>query len=121
MSTKAKTETDLIEAAGVGGAGGVRSEPGGRAEQPAGGAPLAIPDAVRDRLSDWVIDELLAGARTEEEIVGPGGVRAQVYTTNAIEALNRQLRKATKTKGHFPTQETARKLIYLAITNTAPA
>ena len=34
--------------------------------------------------------------------------------TNAIEALNRQLRKAIKTKGSFPTEDAARKLIYLA-------
>ena len=40
--------------------------------------------------------------------------------TNAIEALNRQLRKAVKTKGHFPTEDAARKLIYLAIQNAAP-
>ena len=43
------------------------------------------------------------------------------YTTNAIEALNRQLRKAIKTKGHFPTEQAARKLIYLAVTNAVPA
>src|SRR6202035_3122846 len=40
--------------------------------------------------------------------------------TNAIEALNRQLRKAIKTKGHFPNEEAARKLIYLAVTNAVP-
>ena len=40
--------------------------------------------------------------------------------TNAIEALNRQLRKAVKTKGHFPTEDAARKLIYLAIQNAVP-
>jgi transposase-like protein len=40
-----------------------------------------------------------------------------VYTTNPIEALNRQLRKAIKMKGHFPNEETARKQIYLLITN----
>jgi putative transposase len=44
-------------------------------------------------------------------------VRRVIYTTNAIEALNRQLRKAIKTKGHFPTEDAARKLIYLAIGN----
>ena len=38
-----------------------------------------------------------------------------IYTTNAIEALNRQLRKAIKTKGHFPNEDAARKLIYLAL------
>ena len=48
-------------------------------------------------------------------------VRRVVYTTNAIEALNRQLRKAIKTKGHFPNEDAARKLIYLAITNAVPA
>jgi transposase-like protein len=36
--------------------------------------------------------------------------------TNAIEALNRQLRKAIKTKGHFPSEDAAGKLLYLAIT-----
>lgn len=41
--------------------------------------------------------------------------------TNAIEALNRQLRKAIKTKGHFPNEDAARKLIYLAVTNAVPA
>ena len=40
--------------------------------------------------------------------------------TNAIEALNRQLRKAIKTKGSFPTEDAARKLIYLAIHNAVP-
>jgi putative transposase len=47
-------------------------------------------------------------------------VRRVIYTTNAIEALNRQLRKAIKTKGHFPTEDAARKLIYLAIGNAGP-
>ena len=50
----------------------------------------------------------------------PEEVRRVIYTTNAIEALNHQLRKAIKTKGHFPNQEAARKLIYLAIVNAAP-
>ena len=44
-----------------------------------------------------------------------------IPVTNAIEALNRQLRKAIKTKGHFPNEEAARKLIYLAITHAVPA
>ena len=47
-------------------------------------------------------------------------VRRVVYTTNAIEALNRQLRKAMETKGHFPSEDAARKLIYLAIQNATP-
>jgi putative transposase len=47
-------------------------------------------------------------------------VRRVIYTTNAIEALNRQLRKAIKTKGSFPTEQSAVKLIYLAICNAVP-
>jgi putative transposase len=47
----------------------------------------------------------------------PPEVRRVVYTTNTIEALHRQIRKTIKTRGHFPTEEAARKLIYLAITN----
>jgi transposase-like protein len=47
-------------------------------------------------------------------------VRRVIYTTNAIEALNRQLRKAIKTKGSFPSEDAARKLIYLAIGNAVP-
>lgn len=37
--------------------------------------------------------------------------------TSAIEARNRQLRKAAKTKGHFPTEDAVRKLVHLAIHN----
>ena len=51
----------------------------------------------------------------------PPEVRRVIYTTNAIEALNRQLRKAIKTKGSFPSEDAARKLIYLALTNAVPA
>ena len=86
-------------------AGDERSEPGGRATRGAGGtlraaaaggrrrelAPELVDDAVNrarvraavgslpdgGRLSDEVIDELLAGARSEEEIVGPGGLLAR--------------------------------------------
>ena len=50
----------------------------------------------------------------------PEEVRRVIYTTNAIEALNRQLRKAIKTKGHFPNEDSARKLIYLAVRNATP-
>src|SRR5205823_10232574 len=46
----------------------------------------------------------------------PPDVRRAVYTTNTIEALNRQTRKITKTRGSFPDQDSARKLLYLAIT-----
>jgi putative transposase len=45
----------------------------------------------------------------------PDGLRRAVYTTNTIEALHRQVRKAIKTRGHFPDEQAATKLIYLAI------
>jgi len=44
-------------------------------------------------------------------------IRKVIYTTNAIESLNYQLRKITKTRGHFPTDDAALKLLYLAIRN----
>src|SRR5215210_9018795 len=40
-----------------------------------------------------------------------------IRDTNTIEALHRQIRKTIKTRGHFPTEEAARKLIYLSIIN----
>jgi len=44
-------------------------------------------------------------------------IRRIIYTTNAIESLNYQLRKITKTRGHFPTDDAALKILYLAIRN----
>jgi putative transposase len=45
----------------------------------------------------------------------PDDLRKAVYTTNTIEGLHRQIRKAIKTRGHFPDEQAATKLIYLAI------
>ena len=44
-------------------------------------------------------------------------MRKAIYTTNAIEALNRQIRKVIKNRGAFPTEEAAMKLLYLALRN----
>ena len=81
MSTNTKT---AIEREGRPRAGVSRSEPGGRAQRDAGGGARRgpprsseLPDEVRERLGDELIDELLAGARSEEEIVGPGGLLAR--------------------------------------------
>lgn len=41
-------------------------------------------------------------------------IRKTIYTTNAIESLNRVIRKSIKTRGSFPTADAATKLIYLA-------
>src|SRR3954451_5600577 len=87
MSTK--TSTDLIENAGG-------------ARRPAGGEPLELAEAVRGRLGDEVIDELLAGARTEEEIVGPGGVLAQLTKRLVERAMSAEL---TEHLGYEPHRE----------------
>jgi putative transposase len=46
----------------------------------------------------------------------PPALRRVVYTTNSIEAMHRQVRKAIKTRGAFPDEQAATKLIWLAIT-----
>ena len=56
-----------------------------------------------------------------DSVRGHGGHLAPfIPATNAIEALNRQLRKAIKTKGSFPNEDAARKLVYLALQNAVP-
>jgi putative transposase len=47
----------------------------------------------------------------------PPEVRRVIYTTNAIESVNARLRKILKTRGHFPSDEAATKLIWLALRN----
>jgi len=44
-------------------------------------------------------------------------IRRVIYTTNAIESLNRSLRKVIKTKAVFPDEESVFKLMYLAMNN----
>ena len=47
----------------------------------------------------------------------PPAVRKIIYTTNAIESMHMQLRKIVKNRGHFPSDEAASKLLYLALRN----
>jgi putative transposase len=47
----------------------------------------------------------------------PPEIRTVLYTTNAIESLHMQLRKVTRNRGHFPNDEAAMKLLYLALRN----
>ncbi len=89
----------------------------------------ATPEAAADRLTEFE-----AGAwgrkyppigriwrRAWQDVIPfyayPEEVRKILYTTNAIESLNSSLRKTLKTRGHFPNDESAIKLIYLAIRN----
>jgi len=47
----------------------------------------------------------------------PPAIRRVIYTTNAIESINARLRKIIKTRGHFPSDDAATKLIWLALRN----
>jgi putative transposase len=50
----------------------------------------------------------------------PAEIRKVIYTTNQIESINYQLRKVTKNRGHFPNDDAAIKLLYLALRNMNP-
>src|SRR3982750_420372 len=123
-STQIELGQDMGRAAGV-----ERSEPGGRAQRAAAGGAAAagsrrrrelpeelIDDAVNrarvrtavgplpdgGRLSDEVIDELLAGAGSEQEIVGPGGLLAQLTKRLVERAMEVEL---TEHLGYEPHAE----------------
>ena len=53
--------------------------------------------------------------RFEERNTHPYEIRKLIYTTNAIEGFNRQLRKVTKAKSVFPTDDNLLKMLYLAM------
>ncbi len=55
--------------------------------------------------------------RLAPALVYPIAVRRLLYSTNAIESLHMLLRKSLKVRGHFPTDEAASKLLYLALQN----
>jgi hypothetical protein len=101
----------LDDVSDPGGAGVERSEPVGRAERRAGaarrGAPPPRPELaeeVKALLPDGLIDELLAGARTQEEIAGPGGLLSQLTKRLVERAMEVEL---TDHLGYEPHQEPA--------------
>ena len=65
------------------------------------------PQISKSWTDNWI--ELTAYYKYPEEI------RRIIYTTNAVEGFHRMLRKITKTKSSYPTDESLRKSIYLAI------
>ncbi|MBB5187296.1 transposase-like protein [Zhongshania antarctica] len=58
-------------------------------------------------------------ARALAEPNYPADIRKVIYTTNAIESLNSVIRKAIKKRKLFPTDDAAKKVIYLAIQNAS--
>jgi len=65
------------------------------------------PMVVRSWRSNW--------ERITPFLAFPQDIRRVIYTTNAIESLNRQVRKVLKNRGHFPSDQAAMKLVYLAL------
>src|SRR6202042_1030605 len=101
--------SSLGEPSDRGSAGVERSEPVGRAQRRAGAARRGTPSPrpelaaeVKALLPDELIDELLAGARTEEEIAGSGGLLGQLTKRLVERAMEVEL---TDHLGYEPHQE----------------
>jgi transposase-like protein len=96
----------LDESRDASAAGAELSEPGGRARRGGGGGrPVWRPeltDELKALLPDELLDELLAGARSEEEITGPGGLLSQLTKRLVERALEVEL---TEHLGYEPHQE----------------
>jgi putative transposase len=84
-------EKNLVQRARVSELCGVGGEPPGEPPTPPSGILDSVPDDIRRELPDDVVDELLAGARTEEEIVGPGGLLSQLTKRLVERALEVEL------------------------------
>ena len=85
-------------------------------------------EAAADRLAEFEqlwgakYPSIVAGWRRHWEEIIPmfafaPEIRRLIYTTNAIESLHRSLRKIIKTRGHFPNDQAASKLLFLALRN----
>ncbi len=61
------------------------------------------------------------GAGSSPFLAFPDEIRRIIYTTNAVESLHSQIRKTIKTRGQFPNDDAALRLIWLAITARKPA
>lgn len=70
---------------------------------------MKYPLISKSRRANW--------ARIEPMFEFPAEIRRAIYTTNVIESLNMSLRKITKTRAAFPSEEAAFKLIWLGLQN----
>jgi len=96
-----------------------------------GQGPLSVEefDAAVRRFKKAIVERALGGELTDQLAVLPNGtrdvlgrwiertVRRVIDTTNALESVNARVRKIIKTRGHFPTDEAATKLLWLALRN----
>lgn len=81
-------------------------------------------EALQDFRAKWDVKYPIVGKSWEENWANlstffayPEAVRKAIYTTNALENVNRQLRKVTKTKSVFPSDKAVEKSLFLAIEN----
>ena len=77
--------------------------------RPGQGTPISMSGVIRIWRQAW--EEFTPFLRFPPEL------RRIVYTTNVVESVHYQLRKVTKTRGHFPTDQSALKLLRLAARN----
>src|SRR6201986_5043743 len=106
MSSTITTRLDEPQDPEDGSAGVARSEPGGRTQRRAGAARRQEPDPLADRVKELLpnelIDQLMAGARTGEEITGQGGLLSQLTKRMVERAMEVEL---TDHLGYEPHQE----------------
>src|SRR5437588_12630884 len=98
-STTSESSFERATASNRVGAGG---SPPGETTAPPAGMLERLGDEMRDKLPDELVDELLAGAKTEEEIVGPGGLLGQLTKRLVERAMEVEL---TDHLGYEPHQE----------------
>src|SRR6201998_2424088 len=94
MSSTITTRLDEDQEPQDGSAGVARSEPGGRAQRCAGAArrePDPLADRVKELLPNELIDQLMAGAKTGEEITGQGGLLSQLTKRMVERAMEVEL------------------------------
>ena len=99
MPSTKERHPQSVPASELYGAGG---EPLGEPPAPPAGILESVPDDIQRQLPDDVVDELLAGARTEEEIVGPGGLLSRLTKRLVERALEVEL---TDHLGYEPHRE----------------
>jgi putative transposase len=88
-------------------------------EEAALDALAAFDDRWKDRYPMVAQSWQAAWERVMPFFAFPAEIRKVIYTTNAIEATNRQIRKVIKTKGHFPSDDSILKILFLALQNAA--
>src|ERR1700757_166027 len=94
MSSTITTRLDEDQEPQDGSAGVARSEPGGRAQRRAGAArrpPDPLADRVKELLPDELIDQLMAGTKSGEEITGQGGLLSQLTKRMVERAMEVEL------------------------------